>query len=323
MNRIFTYITVITVISLCNACTVMDTYQNDGNIRLSVAIDGVDVSTRAAQYAEPYEGSVPTPSNPLEAAVWFSTIPGVYEHDPASPTWLPCHTTIRYESSVPKDPDPWQGNNLKYPTSNDPVYCVGMVPKTGWSVSGDGKTATYDNLDGFTDVLFARQITGKWSEHFGAQVYEHVLTWIKVSVVAMDLNAPVFWGDLKRISIESGSKVDITLFDQTEGKSLISYSGNAEHVVFDDSMELNTQINEVGSVLCTPALSYDINVTTEKETKTINVVLLDEYGNPLTSVEDAVGKQFIIELYFHPFSVIEGDCTLQSWEYKDDNIYLK
>lgn len=322
MNRMMSYLFILVVFS-CIACTESEVYRKDDSIRLAVSVDGVDVSTRAAQHAQLYEGTVPSPSNPLDAAVLFSTVSGEYRHAPAGPTYLPCHTTIHYTSAVPTDPAPWSGNNLKYPTSDVPVYCVGLYPKEGWTVSGDGKKAVFDGFDGFQDIMFAEQISGRWSSHFSGQTYEHLLSWLKVCVVAVDAESPVFWGKLKQISVETGSEVEIVLYDSGNGGAKVSYAGSCTPQVFDGDHQLNTSIYEVGSVLCTPALSYTFNVRTEKEEKSVEVTLMDKNSNPLTSAEQAVGKQFVVELYFHPFSIIEGDCTLQAWEYKEDNFYLK
>lgn len=321
MNRIFAYIVVLLL--ACSACTGLEMHENDGSIRLSVCVDKVDVSTRGTQVAHPFEGTVPSPSNPLETALLFSMTSGVYQHSPALPTCLPCHTTIKYENAVPKDPDPWEGHNLKYPTDDAPVYCVGLCPKTGWAISDDGRTATYDALDGFTDVMFSQQISGSWSSHFGVQTYDHLLTWLKVCLVAVDAEAPQFWGNVRKVSIETESQVDIVLYDAESADSKVSYSGSIEPLVYEGDYELTTSIFEVGSVLCAPALSYTLKVQTEKEERTVEAALVNSSGELLNSLSEAAGRQFVIELYFHPFSVIEGECSLASWEYKGENFYLK
>lgn len=308
--------------ALLAACK-QDEAPTDGAIALSVTLDEVEVGSRAAQYADPYRGSVPTPAKPLDVKALFSLTSGTYTHAPAGETSLPCHTTIHYESAIPTYPEAWSGNVLKYPTTNEPVYCVGLYPKEGWTVSPDGKSASHA-LDGYTDIMFAEQIEGKWTSHFGAQLYKHKLAWLKINVVAVNNDAPVFWGDLKEIYIETPDGVTIELYNTSAGKAQFTYNTTTLLVpTYEGSLPLTTTIKDIGSVLCAPALSYKVHVKTEKEERVVDVPLTDLHGNPLTVADNAAGKQYAIELYFHPFSVIEALCTLQSWEYKDDNIYLE
>ena len=44
---------------------------------------------------------------------------------------------------------------------------------------------------------------------------------------------------------------------------------------------------------------------------------------PLTSLSEAAGKLFIISLYFSPFNVIEGTCTLNYWNDQNEDLYMK
>lgn len=296
-----------------------------GEITLSAGTETVGVTTRAdVPSPVPYEGTGPQQGDRLDAKVLFSTSSGIYMNAPEEPTYLPCHTFIHYENASPKDPEPYNGNKLKYPTNDDTVYCTGLYPMEGWTVSDDGITASHP-MDGSTDLMFAEQIEGCWSSHFGRQTYRHLLSWLKIFTCGTSHDSSWFWGEITRISISTGNEVVIELYNNEIHGSRITYGGTeTEFPVFEGSHPLHITIHEIGSMFACPALSYTITVETSKAgTKSLTLPLADDKGNALTSIDQAAGKLFILELYFHPMDVIEGRCTLKAWDNKEENIFLK
>ena len=70
----------------------------------------------------------------------------------------------------------------------------------------------------------------------------------------------------------------------------------------------------MGSCLCTPAKTIKLAVTTERMgRKEVEVTLKDKNQQPLTSYTQAIGKEFIISLYFSALEDIDGACNLVPW----------
>ncbi len=300
-------------------------------IRLAASVGDIQAGSRAtADYFE--EG------DPLKAAVWFRKAGGGYDETPAEgdTTYLPAHTNVEFNGLTPVL---YGTDNLKYPADNSKVYCVGMYPATGWTQSDDKKIISHP-INGEDDLMFAKEIEGSWDNHFPAQDYKHLLTWIKINICASSHDAIEEWGTIKQITINSDSIVTVNL---ETGEKL--YEGhNGEDIqrktipIDSEPITLSTTNNEVGSVFCSPKTKYTVKVTSinkngEEITKSVDMTLNiitttvtdGQYIDEITTVTDpaeAIGRCFVFSLYFTPYSVISGVTTLNSWDNQNEDIYL-
>ncbi len=325
------YVLLATVVSACSNDDVK--VVNDYDIALRAAVVNIESSAvgRAVVSAKDneYRGEVPTSENPLDAKLLFSLTSGDYHHAtiPAAPTFLPCHTTIQYTNGLMTIPEPYNGvalNTLRYPTTNENVYCVGVYPVADWTIEDDGNggTAISRDIVGNEDLMFAPQIAGSWNSHFGTQNYNHILSWVKVIVCATDQDVLESWGKITQLSISSASKVNIGLSGEN---AVINYTGSKSIDMIDDTNPTALKITnqEVGNVFCSPTTTFTVNVATEFKPTPRSVTISipkDIYGNTIT---EPAGRLFILTLYFNKFDIITGVCTLSAWNSVNENLYLE
>ena len=320
MLRKFTYIILLALIASC------ERIGNAGTecIGVSAGIGELVSTTRAA--AVPFRGTAPSEDNVLESAVWFSTDKTKFLHNPVSPTYLPAHTEITFESSAITYADYTPAGSdtpysLTYPVDNTPVYCVGFHPADGWNCT-DGVNVSHA-VNGSHDIMFAEQIEGTWDEHFQTLNYRHLLTWVKVSVCAMTMETARQWGNVTNVTIKTKSNLNV---DLSKASDKVTYGGEDQYLtVYNnaDGMDLSLTSKEVGSVFCTPATEYEVTIKTKNSAqKTLTVKLSDLDYTEITSPDQAVGKLFILSLYFNPFNIIEGTCTLNYWNDQNEDLYM-
>lgn len=294
-----------------------------GDIVLKASVDNLEVATRTAVEANPYEGIYPSTETPLEAAVWFSKTSGVYEDTKSdTETHLPIRSTAIFASDGWTYPEKYNNENLKYPINNDQVYCVGLYPQTGWSIDAEATTLVSHVIDGTTDLMFASQISGTWNTPFSTPLnFGHLQTWIKVCICATSEEAPDAWGKVTDIKIFTDDKVTVRLADGTK-----TYSTTKKELdLIETSIPLEittTQISEEG-VFCAPATSYTLEVTTEEQgTKIITIENLYNLSNTkIKDKNDLIGKLCVLTLYFNEFATINGVCTLEAWSNEGENLY--
>lgn len=293
------------------------------DIALNAVVSDIQSSSRAS-VATPFKGVAPTESSILSADVWFSTTSGEYGNNGTAPTYLPCRTTVDYKGVLVK---PTNGAyNLKYPIGTDadkPVYLVGFSP-SGWTTT-NGTSASHA-IDGSQDLMYAPEVYGTWTNPIEEQEYRHLLTWLKVCICATDPEAITAWGKVTKISVESNGQVDITALGSNGGT--IAYSGATPIVALDTPKNLQTTMQEVGSVFCSPEIEYTVTVETSLGgTKCIeiplNILNPDDSLTAITDEGQAVGRLFILTLYFNRFDLVEGVCTLNSWNNQDEDLYLQ
>lgn len=314
---------ILPVILLLMSCYKTDGGKETRNIRLQASIDAsMSVSTKTVEtvVANPYYG---TSSSGLKTSVWFSTVKGVYEDNPspAAPTYIPYHADVEYApdgmATVYKDPENKQ-YPLTYPIDNDTVYCVGVYPRDGWTLSGDSKTASRV-INGKDDIMYAAHKSGTWQHPIQEQVYKHQLTMLKVIVRATSFDATESWGKIRKITIMN--PYDAVEIDLKSDK--VSYTGSAaQMILMDTPMDLDVTPVEIGSVMCAPDVKYNVIVESEKSyVRDVNVILKTSAGQALSSADDAKGKYFIINLYFNSFNDIDANGELLKWneEYEDLN----
>lgn len=318
MNRILYYSIIAFAALSLSACNNEEYHipQAESNIMLSANISATSATRSTAN------AYTSTSADGMTAAVWFSMECGKYPYNanPVEPTYIPHHTTVTYSDESPTpvyvNPETKQPP-LAYPITGDAlnVYCVGFYPSTSWSVTADGSKASH-SIDGSTDIMFADQIAGTWDKPFAAQRYKHLLTWIKLEASASQIEAPTQWGNIKKIEIvNSHSQVNIAFAGQTGTASTASYSGDENTItLFEGDTPISTVVSDMGSCLCTPAPTIKLAVTTERMgRKEVEVTLKDKNQQPLTSYTQAIGKEFIISLYFSALEDIDGACNLVPW----------
>lgn len=314
------------------------------DISLSAVVDEVEILSRASNDGA-YTGTVPSDQNVLEAAVWFSLESGTYKHDPQGETNLPVHTQIDYKSGTATFPTGTdESTKPKYPTNADtPVYCVGFYPNSGWSNPENNYKKATHTITGTQDLMFAPQISGNLNHKFETQRYRHLLTWLKVCVCAASAEAGSYWGDLKQVVLKDvATTLTIDLTKSEEAESLENKFDQQRDVVFSDSADVNIFNNsngipleitpkEVASVFCqpkaptpptTPAYTYQLDlicangqaVDVPIKLQALNAINQEKLNYP-------AGLQYVLTLYFHPFNVVEGVCTLNAWNAQNEDLY--
>ena len=303
------------------------------DISLSAMVEEVKMMSRSVDDA--YTGTVPSADNELNAAVWFSLESGNYpEADGETEYNIPVHTGINFKSGTATFPDELtEDKRPKYPTDNSPVYCVGFYPNTGWELVENDPTKAIHAITGNQDLMFAPQITGSWNSHFSTQHYRHLLTWLKVCVCATTAEAGSYWGNLKKITLNDVPKsltVDLTKKEKEtddeaefEQDKAVTFSKGVENVsILDDDIELTITTQDIASVFCHPQKEYYLDIECENGTATnVKVTLTPLPDTDKEKLKYPAGLQYVLILYFHPFNVVDGVCTLKEWNAQNENLY--
>ena len=347
MKRIYLYIYSTLVIGL-TACT-PQAIEQPGSEDISITagvkpVAGIEAGTsRAATQAIEYRGINPA-DKPFMAEVWLSETPGVYKHAPVTtgeaPTCLPIHTRITFDRNTPIFPPEYTPDGggtsfkLKYPKNGSPAYGVGFylnhkidgsddeyahASPMPWEISADGRTATHD-IDGKTDLMVAPQVAGSRAMPFDTLRFHHVQTWLKLCVCATTEEAVKDWGTITSIAVTSGKTVSVNLGAATVDKGAVTYTGT-QSLTIAGNRPLTINVAEAGSLFCSPETEYTLTVTTANNTKTLTVPIRDKAGNAITDIDRIRGRLFVINLFFKPYSVVEGVCTLNAWENQDEDLY--
>lgn len=328
-----------------SSCTEqLDINSTDKAITLRAEVENVMPATRSESYAEPVS------NNNIKATVWFSTIQGKFLDGPKDEsTNIPGHYEIDFQGETavfPKVDD--ESKRPRYPIPDEngtvqEVYCVGFYPHTDWSyVPGDGTDANHSKathiITGFDDLMFAPPIKGNWNKHFDRQKFLHLLTWLKVCVCTTTTEAGNYWGKLKRITLKnvpSGLQINNLSRMQseyTDGKLITNdisplkdENGNViinSPLILEyqntDGIDLGINIQDVGSIFCYPQSSYTFEIVCEKGTVTKEIPLRSLSGG---IIGFPAGMQYVLTLYFHPFNVVEGVCTLNAWDAQNEDLY--
>ena len=306
------------------------------DISLSAMVEEVKmVSSRVEENA--YTGTVPSADNELNAAVWFSLESGRYPEAVGETEYnIPVHTGINFRSGTATFPDELtEDKRPKYPTDNSPVYCVGFYPNTDWELVENDPTKATHLITGKQDLMFAPQITGSWNSHFSTQHYRHLLTWLKVCVCATTAEAGSYWGNLKKITLKGvpvSLTVDLTKKEkETDNeaefiqKDAVAFSVDKEDVsILDGDIELALTTKDVASVFCHPQKEYYLDIECENGTaENVKVTLtpLTDTDEEKAKLEYPAGLQYVLILYFHPFNVVDGVCTLKEWNAQNEDLY--
>lgn len=330
MMKRFTYILLFGAILLSGCSKLAD--DQDKRISVGIGIGNIDAATKTAANAQEFNQSMISSDKKFVPALWFTTsTEKVFQKDNETVAdMFPCRTTVEFENTSPKYVK-HNETDLIYPTigENTPVYCVGLYPSTGW-YSEDGINAHHD-INGSEDLMFAPLIEGSWTNRFGIQTYNHLLTWIKINVCATTLETARQWGSITTVEVETADQVHINL-----SSGDISYSPSVEPIDGESNAnyiqsynnpkgkELSLTSSQVGSIFCSPATNYNIKITMKDGvSRTVTVPLKDLYGINLSDAKQSIGKLYIINLYFKPFDIVEGKSSLYYWNNKNEELYLQ
>lgn len=346
MKRIYLIIYLALLVCVClSSCTEqLDINSTDKAITLRAEVENVMPATRNSNYATPVS------DNNITATVWFSTVQGKFPDgtdtdDPKDEsTNIPGHYVINFEGEKPVFPNvDDESKRPRYPIPDNDgkvqdVYCVGFYPSTDWTyVEGTGENdpskATH-NITGFDDLMFAAPISGNWNNHFQRQKFTHLLTWLKVCVCTTTTEAGNYWGKLKKISlvdVPSGLQINDLSKMQTSYENVnkkviltssdISSTGDSYSPdIFNntDGIDLGINIQDVGSIFCYPQSEYTLRIECKNGTVTKKIPLRSLSGS---EIGFPAGMQYILTLYFHPFNVVEGVCTLNAWDAQNEDLY--
>lgn len=316
IRRAMTYTCLISMFML-TACSEKEDGHLERCIMMRATVGDIKAESKAVS-AKPYEGTDPA-EMPLAADLWFSFKSGEYGTiEPTDTyTYIPCHTTATFTSAeitaINYDGD--QSKALKYPTGDDKtIYCVGFYPQKKWSFTEDKTFSAV--ITGEDDLMFAPELSGKWDNQFctseeNSQHFRHMLTWIKIVVCATSDEAASTWGDIQTVSLTTAETITINAINAAE----VAYDGSQDLVIIDENHTLSVNLHEAGSVFCAPAASVIITVTGENGLSASKEIRAPGGGF-------MAGNQYIIVLYFNELSVIDGVCSLSSWDNENDNLYL-
>lgn len=298
-------------------------------IRLNVGVSGLDTETKA-----------PFVDGEFTASVWFSYSPGTYPDKPEGDENLPNRIVTTFTSDKVSDIRDESGKLLQYPikdnNGNTKIYCTGFYPSDGWNIdNSQNPYSVTHKIDGKSDLMFAEQIAGSYQENFGDFTFNHLLTWISFNASATSVDAAAIWGNITKLTITTPqSSLTVTLSGSIGTPCTVNYSGETSVItVTNTSTPLSVKAADLGSALCSPPYSkvidsktyygYDISVTTNGiGTKAIFVPLYDTNSQPITDPQAAIGKQYVLSLYFNEVSVVSGVCTLKYWEDEREDLYV-
>lgn len=273
----------------------VDDAMGDRSIYLSATIENT-VRSRA-----PYQLNSPTMDKPLWVDVWASTTPFSFPN-PIPPKdgkgangEVALHTQAKFTA--------WKEQLLNaavYPKRDGtPVFFVGLHPQ-GWT-SSDGKRASY-TFTGREDVMFAPQIFGEYAENIEVATwptftFKHLLTWLRVEMVAENEDISKAWGKIKKLTVKSQQGVVVGLDNYATGYSVsgvsdeeafnaahdVTFTGEAVDMSFyktdtDDAFEFSDEdgytlqgpygndniydkVEEVAYVLCAPVAATATDAT--------------------------------------------------------------
>ena len=347
MKRIYLiilYIVLLGCVCLSSCTEQLDINRTDNTISLRAEVENVMPATRSGSYAEPVA------DNNITATVWFSTVQGKFpdgtgtDNPKDESTNIPGHYVINFEGEKTVFPNVTDENERpRYPIPDEngtvqEVYCVGFYPHTDWTyvegTEGKPSTATHA-ITGFEDLMFAAPISGNWNKHFDRQKFTHLLTWLKVCVCATTTEAGNYWGKLKKITlvdVPSGLQINnlskMQILYKGANDKLILTNGDVSPVgdkfspnIFtnNNGIDLGTNIQDIGSIFCYPQSSYTLEIECENgivESKQIKLQALSR-----STIDFPAGMQYVLTLYFHPFNVVEGVCTLNAWDAQNEDLY--
>lgn len=324
----------ICLISLLSACQKQDSVETDKNC--SIYLSAGTVETRS-----PFEGTVPSEQEPLDALVCVSTTQVSFPSGGADGTTdgtIGKHLDVQFQSGSSQ-----LVNGAYYNKDHVmPVYFIAMHPQSGWSFT-DNNTHVSFEFNGSHDVMFAPHTIGEYQAQTPQLEFEHLLTWIKLKIRAESEDVAEAWGPLQEVSIESKGHISFDI-DKTFNTADVEFSndcslpfyrkGSNPDEVFPGTggYTMETTSQDIAYVICAPVTAtekdevafeqdnqeiirtpeYHINIKSSKRNVTIPIDLktaADSYFSGST-----MGKQFTISLTFLMGNNIAVSASITDWK---------
>lgn len=319
--------------SLFPACQKQDSVETDKNC--SIYLSAGTVETRS-----PFEGTVPSEQEVLDALVCVSTTEFSFPSDGADGTTngtIGKHLDVQFQSGSSQ-----LVNGAYYNKDHVmPVYFIAMHPQSGWSFT-DNNTHVSFEFNGSHDVMFAPHTTGEYQAQTPQLEFEHLLTWIKLEIRAESEDVAEAWGPLESVTIECKNQLSFDInkeFNTTDiefsndGSLSFYQTGRFPDQEFPGAgkYEMTTTAVDAAYVLCAPVTAtirdeiafeqngetvrtneYYINIKTSNRNARVPVDLKtseDTWFSGSTS-----GKQFTISLTFKMGNNIAVSASITDWE---------
>lgn len=323
----------ICLMSLFPACQKQDSVETDKNC--SIYLSAGTVETRS-----PFEGTVPSEQEVLDALVCVSTTEFSFPSDGADGTTngtIGKHLDVQFQSGSSQ-----LVNGAYYNKDHVmPVYFIAMHPQSGWSFT-DNNTHVSFEFNGSHDVMFAPHTTGEYQAQTPQLEFEHLLTWIKLEIRAESEDVAEAWGPLESVTIECKNQLSFDInkeFNTTDiefsndGSLSFYQTGRFPDQEFPGAgkYEMTTTAVDAAYVLCAPVTAtirdeiafeqngetvrtneYYINIKTSNRNARVPVDLKtseDTWFSGSTS-----GKQFTISLTFKMGNNIAVSASITDWE---------
>lgn len=191
--------------------------EGDRSIYLSATLDGEAFSRT------PYSQTLPTVEKPLHSSVWASTTTQVYPDGELYGN----SSADEYKVAVHSEAT-FRGNENQllrdaiYPHDGKSVYFVGLHPHSvNWQTVDPGNNVANCTFSGKEDVMYAPEVFGTyqkldddkvdWEKRVVSLHYYHLLTWLRLKIIAEDEEVVKAWGKINRITIASKNHLSIDL----------------------------------------------------------------------------------------------------------------
>lgn len=313
-------------IALLASCTSDDEVQlSRVPIYIGATVEGPQVATRA-----PYTLTAPSKINPLNAAVWMSTTTHSFpdsqlgKGDENAPS-IAYHNTATITGSDKQ----LLNDQLFYPTSDIPVYFVGLYPQANWTAREtygvQGSVADY-TFDGKTDVMYAPEVSNHYTTAptYPVLNFRHLLTWLRFRVSADSQESADAWGKVTSIAVKSRNRLTLSF---TTGH--VEFNGDpvnmpaytsADQVFTDQAVELYATPVEVAYVLAEPVTAttagdeYTLVIKTEGRQEAAEVPINLRTKTNTDFEGSTAGHQFTITLKFANGDNIMTTVAVEAWD---------
>lgn len=295
------------------------------------------------QTRTPFAGSVPSGSSPLAALVCVSTekdADGGYlfpsdGKDGTDDGTVGKHIPAEFQSGSAQLINGAYYNQA-YPDKE--VYFAALHPQTGWTVDSDANaTLTFNGSD---DVMFAPVVMGKYGNATYPRLqFHHLLTWLRVEVVAESEEVANAWGPLQTMTVSGLGTVSFNMNTETFVQNDVTFVGNTTEIPFyktgnsgavfpdaADGYSLTTTPKEVAYVLCAPVDATDrdpyndilvrtpeyyINIVSRHRDVSIPIDLMEAEETFFTG--STMGKQFTMRLKFKMGNTVAVSAGVTDW----------
>lgn len=327
-------------IVLFTSCQKSSEGDSSDSIYLSAAVES------SKNTKSPYIYTSPTQDAVLHTAIWASSIDRQYKNlgynGKQGDGSVAIHTSARFESSKPQ-----LLSQAVYPKNASTVYFVGFYPVSRWDVNAEGNKAEF-TFDGNDDVMFAPQISGAYAqlyENSPVLGFKHLLTWLKIKIIADDELTMKAWGDIQSMKITSKNHVTVdlskdyvyeTCVDYTDaGDGLFSLYATGSDNVFPPAGGYTmpykpavTSPQEVAYVLCSPVTAsasqvvdgndvptaeYTLHIETARRKVSVPIDLKINENSEGYYIGSTRGKYFTLNLTFKMGNTIVVSSKVQDW----------